>query len=636
MREFFRYHGPMAIGVRVFRHLDFKAKAGLISTAFAIPIALLAWNFYTTGARERDAVSLELVGLEATTHTDDGLAALRAQRMALLSGEIKQPDVTAAKAALATLRASPLAAHAASGVQGADDSLAAVTAAGLGADEQTIQASIDAMSKLASDLDDASGLSLDPAVDSYYLQSILDDAVPQAEESLSHALALGAQYQAKAGAPETMGAHQLFAMTYWSARHLQAIAQMIDRINAASPEEAARIDMKAPMEQVWDFAGSANEDWFGEKFSGAPAELRTKSDVAMKGLAQIRFQARQVLQDTLQRRIAKIDRMRAIMASVLFAAFCLSGYLFYAFFLVISGGLGEVRRHLVAMTNGDLTTSPQPWGRDEAASLMQALANMQRSLRTIVSRVRLSSSSIVDASGEIASASVDLSNRTEESAANLEKSASSMEQMSAAVQATADNAQLAAHAAKRNAEVAEQGGRVIGDVVSTMQAIQASSREIGEIVGVIDGIAFQTNILALNAAVEAARAGEQGRGFAVVATEVRTLAQRSAAAAREIKVLIGTSVQHVDAGTRSVQGAGVTMTELVANANRMNTLLSEISSASTRQSSGVAQVTKAVHELDRNTQQNAALVEETAAAAHSLRDRAVDLADEVSLFNLPE
>jgi methyl-accepting chemotaxis protein len=636
VREFFRYHGPMAIGVRVFRHLDFKAKAGLISAAFAIPIALLSWNFYTTGERERNAVSLELVGLEATTHTDDGLEALRAQRMALLSGEIKQPDVSAAKAALEMLSSSPLSARVAPDLKAANDSLAAVTAAGLGADEQTIQASIDAMSKLAADLDDTSGLSLDPDVDSYYLESILDDAVPQAEEALSHALALGAQYQAKASPPEAMGAHQLFAMTYWSARHLQSIAQMIERIKAAAPEEAARIELKEPMERVWDFAGNANEAWFGEKFAGAPTELRTKSDAAMKGLAQIRFQARQVLSETLQRRVAKIDRLRAIMASVLVAALCLSGYLFYAFFLVISGGLGEVRRHLVAMTNGDLTTSPQPWGRDEAASLMQALTSMQQSLRTIVSRVRLSSASIVDASGEIASASIDLSTRTEESAANLEKSASSMEQMSAAVRATADNAHLAAQAAKRNAQVAEQGGRVIGDVVSTMQAIQASSREIGDIVGVIDGIAFQTNILALNAAVEAARAGEAGRGFAVVATEVRTLAQRSAAAAREIKVLIGTSVQHVDAGTRSVQGAGVTMTELVTNANRMNTLLSEISSASTQQSSGVTQVTQAVQDLDRTTQQNAALVEETAAAAHCLRDRAIDLAGEVSLFNLPE
>ncbi len=635
MREFFRYHGLMAVGVRVFRHLDFKAKAGLISAAFAIPIALLSWSFYTTGERERDAVSLELVGLEATSHTDGALEALREQRMALLSGAIKQPDVTAAKAELEMVRSSPLAARAASGVKAADDSLVAVTAAGLGADEQTIQGSVDAMSKLAADLDDASGLSVDPDVDSYYLQAILNDAVPQAEESLSHALALGAQYQAKAAPPEAMGAHQLFAMTYWSARHLQSIAEMLDRIRAVAPEEAARIDTKASMETVWDFAGSANESWFGEKFAGVSPELRTKSAAAMKGLAQIRFQARQVLADTLQRRIARIDRLRAIMASVLVGAFFLSGYLFYAFFLVISGGLGEVRRHLVAMTSGDLTTSPRPWGRDEAAALMLTLAAMQQSLRTIVSRVRLSSGSIVDASGEIASASIDLSNRTEESAANLEKSASSMAQMSVAVRTTADNAHMAADAARRNAEVAEQGGRVIGDVVSTMQAIQASSRQIGEIVGVIDGIAFQTNILALNAAVEAARAGEQGRGFAVVATEVRTLAQRSAAAAREIKTLIATSVQHVDAGTRSVQGAGSTMAELVTNAGRMNTLLSEISSASMQQSSGVAQVTQAVQDMDRNTQQNAALVEETAAAANSLRDRAVDLAGEVSLFNLP-
>ena len=635
MRDFFRYHGPMAVGVRLFRLMDFKAKAGLISAVFSVPIVLLAWNFYAGGERERDAVQQELLGLEATLHTEEALSTLRAQRMVLLSGAVKKPDVTAVASELELVRSSPLAPRVATGLKAADEAVAAIAAAGLGADDQTLQAGIDAVSHLADDLQDASGLSLDPEVDTYYLQAILSDAVPQAEEALSHALALGAQYQAKGAAPETMGAHQLFAMTFWAARHLQSIAGMIERVRIVAPEESTRIDLKEPMEKVWDFASSANEAWFGDKFAGAPDGLRAKSDIAMKGLVQIRVQVRAVMAEALQRRIAHIDRLRAIMAGVIATTLCLTGYLFYAFYLVISGGLGEVRRHLVAMTNGDLTTSPQPWGRDEAASLMQTLANMQLSLRTIVARVRESSTSIVGSSGEIASASIDLSTRTELSAANLEKTASSIEQMSAAVSTTADNARLAADRARQNARVAERGGKVIGDVVATMQAIQASSREIGEIVGVIDGIAFQTNILALNAAVEAARAGEQGRGFAVVATEVRTLAKRSAAAAKEIKVLIGASVEKVDSGTRFVQGAGATMAELVANAQQMDSLLSEISVASSQQSGGVAQVSESVQELDRSTQQNAALVEQTAAAANSLRDRAVDLAGEVAQFNLP-
>jgi methyl-accepting chemotaxis protein len=266
---------------------------------------------------------------------------------------------------------------------------------------------------------------------------------------------------------------------------------------------------------------------------------------------------------------------------------------------------------------------------------MLSLHDMQASLRTIVSRVRSSSESIVHASTEIASASMDLSARTEQTASNLEESAASMEQISSTVKHTADNVKQAALVAQGNSQSAARGGAVIKDVVTTMQDINASSKKISDIIGTIDGIAFQTNILALNAAVEAARAGEQGRGFAVVASEVRSLAQRSAQAAREIKTLITSSVEKVESGARVVNGAGDTMHELVDNAERMNSLLSEISTAASEQSSGVAQVGAAVHQLDEMTQQNAALVEQTAAAASGLRDQAQNLATEVARFRLP-
>jgi methyl-accepting chemotaxis protein len=294
-----------------------------------------------------------------------------------------------------------------------------------------------------------------------------------------------------------------------------------------------------------------------------------------------------------------------------------------------------VQKHLEAMTAGDLTTKPNPWGKDEAANLMGSLADMQASLRKIVSRVRGSSESLVNASTEIASASMDLSQRTEQTAANLQQSASSMVEISSTVNHTANNVMQAAQVASSNSEAAARGGSVIEHVVSTMQDIHKSSSKISEIIGTIDGIAFQTNILALNAAVEAARAGEQGRGFAVVAGEVRSLAQRSAAAAKEIKTLITGSVELVASGTKIVQGAGNTMQELVGNAQRMHDLLSEISTAATEQSQGISHVGTSVNDLDRMTQQNAALVEQTAAAASSLKDQAVDLAAEVSAFRLP-
>ena len=317
-------------------------------------------------------------------------------------------------------------------------------------------------------------------------------------------------------------------------------------------------------------------------------------------------------------------------------ALAVAGYLFLSFYRVMDGGLKETRRHLRAMTAGDLTTSPHPWGNDESAQLMFELRAMQVSLRTIVLSVRGSSESIVHASSEIASASMDLSNRTEQAAAKLEQSAASMEEISATVKHTADNVRQAAAVAADNAQAAARGGAVIAEVVSTMDDINESSKRIGDIIGVIDGIAFQTNILALNAAVEAARAGEQGRGFAVVATEVRSLAQRSAQAAREIKKLIATSVGKVASGSQVVQSAGATMEVLVGNAGRMNELLAQISTAASEQSNGVSQVGAAVSELDEMTQQNAALVEETAAAAAALNEQATGLAKEVGRFKLPE
>ena len=636
MLEFFRYHAVWAPGVRLFRRVDFKAKAGFISAAFAIPIVLLATQFYLAGQRARDATTLEIRGVEALQRTDELLTALRGQRLALLSGATRQPNLAEADASLEKICAAAAVFAVAPGLKAVADAGAALAAAGASADDQAIQAYIDAGASLANDLQDASGLGRDPDVDTYYLQSIVNDVVPEAVESLSHAEALAAQYHAKAVPPEGPAAHQLFAMTYWAARHLVHIDSMLERVKLVNAEGAARVRVKDAMDKVWAFAGSANAAWFGEKFAGATPELKAASVQAMAGMQDIREQARAVLNDGLKQRIARIDRARYLMAAALVAALALGAYLFYSFFLVMNGGLGEVRRHLVAMTEGDLTTSPRPWGSDEAANLMNALAEMQESLRAIVRRVRSSSESIVGASGEIASNSGELSARTEETAGNLEKSATAMKEVSTAVRQSADNSRAAASVAANNARVAERGGQVIAQVVTTMQEIQASSRKIGDIIGTIDGIAFQTNILALNAAVEAARAGEQGRGFAVVAGEVRSLAQRSAAAAREIKGLIGSSVDNVESGTKIVQGAGSTMQELVQNAERMNDLLAEISTASAEQSTGVAQVSQAVQELDETTRQTVALVEQSAAAADSLKDRAADLAQEVARFRLPE
>ena len=324
-------------------------------------------------------------------------------------------------------------------------------------------------------------------------------------------------------------------------------------------------------------------------------------------------------------------RWAAGVALLAAAAGCLLGWLIAR---SITAPIDQAVRVAQTVAAGDLTADIVVASRDETGQLLAALKTMNESLFRVVTAVRAGSDSIATGSAQIAGGSTDLSQRTEEQSSNLQQTAASMEELTATVQNSAESAHQASQLANSASAAAAEGGAVVGRVVATMGEISASSRRIADIIGVIDGIAFQTNILALNAAVEAARAGEQGRGFAVVAGEVRSLAQRSAEAAKEIKSLIGASVEKVDAGSRLVGDAGAAMDDIVGRVRRVSELIGEISNAAGEQRSGIGQVNDALGQLDRVTQQNAALVEESAAAAGSLLRQADKLVEAVRVFTL--
>jgi methyl-accepting chemotaxis protein len=473
---------------------------------------------------------------------------------------------------------------------------------------------------LSSQVLDRSNLALDPEIGSYYLMDAALVHLPQLAD-LMQRLALSA-VRSGAGSAATRSLDALA----WAQR--EELQHALDRVLPRMPELRSRAQLEplaAALEKVRQHSAREND---------AAATLQ-----ALAALQEPIRRAREVmsteLAHQLEARADGIVRTEVAVGVAMLVSLSAALYLFHCFFLVMNGGLRETRRHLRAMTEGDLTTSPSPWGHDEAAALMLDLRDMQQALRHMVDRVRSASHDIVDSSAAIADGMHDLSQRSEQSAHNLQQSAAAMEQISVTVKNTSAHTEEVSKLARDNATAATEGGRVMGQVVETMEGIRTSSARISDIIGTIDGIAFQTNILALNAAVEAARAGEQGRGFAVVAGEVRTLAQRSAQAAQEIKRIIGTSVSQVETGTAVVRQAGDSIRHIVDASRRVNELLEDIATGAREQSLGIEQIGESVHELDSATQQNSTLVEQTASAAAAMRSQADALAQEVSRFKLP-
>jgi methyl-accepting chemotaxis protein len=363
-------------------------------------------------------------------------------------------------------------------------------------------------------------------------------------------------------------------------------------------------------------------------------KLRPTQLVYFKAVDDMKDYQIALVQKAVQQGKQDYETDKSVMFSLL--ALMLSISAFFGW-LIVRSIVAPLQRAVAStgrIAEGDLREVLQVEGRDETADLLRGVARMQESLRSVVGQVRSGVDSVTTASAQIAAGNIDLSQRTEEQASSLQQTAASMEQLTGTVTQSAENARQANQLAQSASNAASKGGEVVRQVVDTMEQISASSKRISDIIGTIDGIAFQTNILALNAAVEAARAGEQGRGFAVVASEVRTLAQRSAQAAKEIKTLIVDSTEKVEAGGRQVSEAGAAMDDIVHQVRRVTDLVGEISSASVEQSTGIGQVNQAVGQMDQVTQQNAALVEESAAAAQSLSAQAQRLAEVVAVFKL--
>ncbi|WP_226444783.1 methyl-accepting chemotaxis protein [Acidovorax radicis] len=430
---------------------------------------------------------------------------------------------------------------------------------------------------------------------------------------------------------------------YWAAfeKQEQAIKDEAQKLIAALPAGEGR-ERVQQFAQAHERMGAAYRKGF-EAFKAADHDPHA-GDKAVEGMdrepSQLLDQAGDLIAKAssavAERAAASAQRATTISLVVMLVVCALGIVGAIAFSRTVVNPLDNAVRVSQAVASGDLTVARQVQGKDEIALLLNALHDMQISLSQVVSNVRNNADSVAAASTEIAQGNNDLSARTEQQASALEETSASMEELSSTVQANAENARTANQLAVNASTVAVHGGDVVAEVVTTMKGINDSSNKIADIISVIDGIAFQTNILALNAAVEAARAGEQGRGFAVVAGEVRNLAVRSAEAAKEIKALITASVERVEQGTALVDKAGATMNEVVSAIRRVTDIVGEISAASSEQSAGVAQVGDAITEMDQATQQNAALVEQSAAAADSLKVQAQQLVQAVAVFRLAD
>ena len=644
----FSKHGLWAPGIALMRNLQFGSKALVIGLMFLIPLAWTAYSLYSSKLEAIAFSSKEAMGVayardifpmmdaaqqlrrDATYATASGTAPDSLDRVRKDMAATQEKVLAAQKQMGAALETAT--AHDRVQKAFADSKQTGSVEEVFHAHSLHIKATIDLLYTVA----DNSNLTLDPDIDSYYLMDAAMFRMPIIVESAGKLRGMGLA-ALKSGNMTALQQNEFAAILGLAEFQQAAIREGVKKAFAYNNALRTRVNADQALSRMDAFLALARQTLLDR----APASAETQAAFLASANASISEQyelAQRLLQELDGVIGARLDLLHTdlyINTAVLVAGLLLAAYFFYSFFLVNRGGLNLISSHLKEMAHGDLRKAPaKPWGKDEPAAVIMDLRVVYDSLHLLIRKVRHSARSLNSASEEIASASQDLSGRTEQAAAALEQQAAAMDEMSSTVTATADHAQMATAFAQENAEVAETGGKVFVQVVNTMRDIQSSSSKIGDIIGVIDAIAFQTNILALNAAVEAARAGESGRGFAVVATEVRSLAGRSATAAQEIKSLISDSVGKVEVGTKVVEDASRSMQEVVTNARQINQFLSEIATAARQQAAGVQEVGRSIQDLDHSTQQNAALVEETTSAAGALTGLANTLQDEIANFKV--
>ena len=641
---FFQHHGVWAPGVRLFRRLPFRAEAVLISLVFLLPIVVLGVNYLL----DRNAV------IEHSRIERDGLQYARAVIETLQPAQrLRSIAVDAARGAAragappeqATLEAAHrelAAADERSGERfGTSEAFAAAQAARRAAAQAQADADavfvahsehVSSLLALLSRAVSGARLTVDPDPDTMML---IDAAFVRLPALAEHAarireLAGFARRSADGRDERLREIAKLEALAEDADLRLAAVFERIAVVDAGQADAlgASRPRLVLKKAMYGDARRATRPPADGEGAAG------DATAAALAELFALQSRVSELAAARIDARIAVHERARLAMCASVLAALALAGYMFTAFYFVVNGGLANVAQHLKRMTDGDLTESPHPWGRDEAARLMLALDAMQASIREIVAGVRSASDSIAGSSGRLAAGSAELSRRTDRTSSHLTHVVDVMAQLSEAARRNTDDAREAARLSVDNRASADSGGHTIREAVTTMAELRAASDRIGSIIGVIDGIAFQTNILALNASIEAARAGEHGRGFSVVAAEVRDLAQRTASSAREIGRLIETSQGTMQTGTTVVTRAGQDIERIVEGARRITDLLARIAEATGSQQQDVLRMNAAVDELRALAADNAALASDTVGGAAELDENARRLAAQVGRFTL--